>query len=168
MSGGDNTEIRPFREADAVALDEHLPSAHHAHRAAAHASGAATFLLAWSNGKPVGYLVLKWGGADEGLVHRLIGDCPELNAITVAPELQSRGVGSALIREAERRVRERGIARVGLAVGVDNRRARALYERLGYAAWEHGPFEVSWSAPDLPSGRESETCVYMLKQLAPP
>jgi N-acetylglutamate synthase-like GNAT family acetyltransferase len=109
--------------------------------------------------------LLKWRGADEEIVHRLIGDCPELNAITVAPRLRSRGVGTELIREAERRVRARGISRVGLAVGLDNPRARSLYERLGYEAWEHGSFEVSWKVPDDPSRRESETCIYFLKEL---
>lgn len=60
----------------------------------------------------------------------------------------------------------RGIGRVGLAVGVVNPRARALYERLGYVPWEHGSFEVSWNAPNHPSGRESEECMYLLKRLA--
>ena len=110
--------------------------------------------------------MLKWSGADEEIVRRLIGDCPELNAITVAPGHRSRGIGTKLIREAERRVRERGISRVGLAVGVDNPRARALYERLGYSAWEHGSFEVSWALPNDPSKRESEICTYLLKPLS--
>ena len=67
-------------------------------------------------------------------------------------------------------MRARGISRVGLAVGLavglENVRARSLYERLGYTPWEHGSFEVSWDAPDHPSGRESETCIYMLKLLS--
>lgn len=157
-------QIRDFNERDLVALQRHLPSGHHPHRAAAHRSGGATFLLAWQDGKPVGYLLLKWAGADEEIVHRLIGDCPELNAITVAPGLRSRGIGTKLIREAERRARARGSSRVGLAVGLDNTRARSLYERLGYRAWELGSFEVSWAAPAVPSGRESETCIYLLKR----
>jgi GNAT superfamily N-acetyltransferase len=158
-------EIRPFSRDDLDALQQHLASRHHPVRAAAHESGAATFLVAWLEGMPAGYLLLKWTGADERVVHRLIGDCPELNGITVAPALQSHGIGTQLIRKAETLVRARGIARVGLAVGLANSRARSLYERLGYSSWDHGSFEVSWEAPDHPMGRESETCVYMLKEL---
>jgi GNAT superfamily N-acetyltransferase len=158
-------EVRELSEGDLLALQEHMPSAHHPYRAATHESGAATFLLAWNDGKPVGYLLLKWAGADEEIVHRLIGNCPELNAITVAVEVRSRGIGTTLIAEAERRVRARGISRVGLAVGLDNPRARALYERLGFSAWKHGSFKVTWEAPGDPSGRESETCIYLVKPL---
>ena len=82
---------------------------------------------------------------------RLLGDFPELNAVTVAPELRSQGIGTALIREAERRVAPRGLACVGLAVGVDNPRARSLYERLGYRTWAHGTLEVSWPCPARPA-----------------
>jgi GNAT superfamily N-acetyltransferase len=159
-------EIRPFSEGDRLALQEHMPSSHHSYRAAAHKSGAATFLLAWMDGRPVGYLLLRWAGADEEIVRGLIGDCPELNAVMVAPDLGSRGIGTELIRAAEHLVRARGITRLGLAVGLDNVRARSLYERLGYTSWEHGSFEVSWDAPDHPSGRESELCLYLLKRLA--
>lgn len=159
-------EIRPFSDGDLSALQERMPSGHHAYRVAAHETGAASFLLAWMDPEPVGYLLLKWAGADEEVVHRLIGDCPELNAITVAPELRSHGIGTTLIQEAERRVSAQGITRVGLAVGLDNPRARSLYERLGYRAWEHGSFEVSRDAPDHPAGRESESRIYLLKPLA--
>lgn len=41
-------------------------------------------------------------------------------------------MGSALVAAAEEVVRPRGCLAMG--VGVDNSRARALYERLGYVA----------------------------------
>jgi GNAT superfamily N-acetyltransferase len=158
-------EIRDFNEGDLVALQRHIPSRHHPYRAAAHRSGAATFMIAWQDGEPVGYLLLKWAGADEEIVHRLVGDCPELNAITVASGLRSRGIGTKLVHEAERRTSARGNSRIGLAVALDNPRARALYERLGYSAWDHGSFDVSWEVSDEPSRRESATCIYLLKPL---
>jgi predicted N-acetyltransferase YhbS len=82
----------------------------------------------------------------------------------VTPPLRSSGIGSALVEEAERRVAERGFSRIGLAVGVDNPRARVLYERLGYERWEHGTLEVSWPVPGE-ARRESERCVYLTKEL---
>jgi ribosomal protein S18 acetylase RimI-like enzyme len=58
--------------------------------------------------------------------------------------LRGLGLGTRLLTEAERRIRERG-QRVGqLGVELDNLRARSLYERCGYvfsheedASWEY-------------------------------
>jgi ribosomal protein S18 acetylase RimI-like enzyme len=158
-------EIRELGGDVLAALQRDLPSPHHVRRAAAHASGAATMLVALHGQAAAGCLLVKWAGADEQIVHELIGECPELNAITVAPSLRSRGIGSALVEAAERLIAARGQSRVGLAVGIDNRRARALYERLGYRDWGHGAFEVSWDVSEPPPRRERETCVYMLKAL---
>jgi len=49
--------------------------------------------------------------------------------------LQSLGLGACLVAEAEQRIRRRGLPWAMLSVEDDNPRARALYERLGYAAW---------------------------------
>ena len=54
--------------------------------------------------------------------------------LAVLPALQSRGLGTLLIRAAEQRIRNRGLRRAELAVEESNPRARALYERLGYAS----------------------------------
>lgn len=48
-------------------------------------------------------------------------------------ELQSLGLGSRLIAEAEARIRRRGLTLAAMGVEDSNPRARALYERLGYA-----------------------------------
>jgi ribosomal protein S18 acetylase RimI-like enzyme len=62
----------------------------------------------------------------------------------VHPALQSCGIGSLLMREAERRIRARGLAHAELGVEQINQRARALYERLGYLAYADAPEE--WDA----------------------
>ena len=53
-------------------------------------------------------------------------------------------------------VRNSGYDRVGLSVGVDNPRARALYERHGFRDLGLAPFLISgaWG---------SQTVVYMVK-----
>jgi ribosomal protein S18 acetylase RimI-like enzyme/predicted kinase len=61
-------------------------------------------------------------------------------------DLQSLGIGSRLIAEAERRIRRRGLSRSVLGVEDDNARARALYERLGYAPCGHE--HASWPTED--------------------
>jgi ribosomal protein S18 acetylase RimI-like enzyme len=52
--------------------------------------------------------------------------------IVVAPEAEGRGVGAALMAAAEDWGRAHGFRFLSLHVFDDNRRARALYQRLGY------------------------------------
>jgi ribosomal protein S18 acetylase RimI-like enzyme len=53
-------------------------------------------------------------------------------SFAVIPNLQGLGIGTALVRDAESRLRKRGFTVVEIDAGKDNPRARALYERLGY------------------------------------
>jgi len=61
-------------------------------------------------------------------------------------DLQGLGIGSALIKAAEDRIRARGVPWAMLGVEDDNTRARALYERLGYA--ECGHEQGTWPEAD--------------------
>ena len=90
------------------------------------ASGNSTFLLAEEGGRPVGFLEAA-GGAfrrNRHCVHLVIG---------VLKEHAGRGIGSALMAEAERWARERGTRRLELTVHTHNRTARVLYEKMGFA-----------------------------------
>jgi ribosomal protein S18 acetylase RimI-like enzyme len=62
------------------------------------------------------------------------GDPPELKNLSVDAELRGTGIGTALIAAAERIVDKRAGSerRLVVGVGLDNPRAAALYERLGY------------------------------------
>ena len=62
------------------------------------------------------------------------------------PQLQGRGIGTMLIRALEDRARARGLASCWLGVEVDNPRARALYERLGYVAFDE--VDDAWEMED--------------------
>ena len=55
-----------------------------------------------------------------------------LRLLLVAEDAQSRGVGAALLEEAERRARAAGSRHFMFFVTADNRRARAFYERHGH------------------------------------
>jgi ribosomal protein S18 acetylase RimI-like enzyme len=50
----------------------------------------------------------------------------------VSEDAQGLGIGTALIHAAEEHIGTRGHAIVTIGVGLNNRRAAALYERLGY------------------------------------
>ncbi len=64
-----------------------------------------------------------------------------LIAAAVKRELQSRGIGTALMGAAEELVCERGFHGIVLGVEDSNSRARRLYERLGYAAFASDEFK---------------------------
>lgn len=59
----------------------------------------------------------------------------EVFAIYVVPDVAGAGVGEALLRRAEGRLRETGHARATLWVLETNERARRFYERHGWA-WD--------------------------------
>lgn len=56
-----------------------------------------------------------------------------VNAVAAFPEARGLGLGSELMRWAERRAAELGLRGVSLIVSDANHGARRLYERLGYA-----------------------------------
>jgi ribosomal protein S18 acetylase RimI-like enzyme len=56
----------------------------------------------------------------------------QVSYVGVRPQLWGQGVGEKLLREMRRRLKAAGYARVELSVYVDNRRAVALYDRLGW------------------------------------
>jgi ribosomal protein S18 acetylase RimI-like enzyme len=64
----------------------------------------------------------------------------------VEPRWQSRGIGTLLIGHLEKNARACGIDAIRLAVAKENTRARALYERHGYAVI--GEEVARWSYHD--------------------
>lgn len=56
-----------------------------------------------------------------------------LSVLTVTAEAEGKGVGSALLDRSEAWARQRGSDRLTLSALVTNSRARALYERRGFA-----------------------------------
>ena len=73
--------------------------------------------------------------------------CLYVDSLATARGERRRGVASALLAEAEREARDRGLATVALDTWVDNRAARALYLSLGYEEVAHTP-----AISGLPSG----------------
>jgi ribosomal protein S18 acetylase RimI-like enzyme len=61
-------------------------------------------------------------------------------AVSVLPEWRGRGVGQALLGNAEQQARARGLPRLTLMVGSFNTGARRLYAHLGFEVWDRRPF----------------------------
>ncbi|MQS15637.1 GNAT family N-acetyltransferase [Streptomyces kaniharaensis] len=129
--------ITECEQTDVALLEEHLPSrgrsSFHARRFARQLAGSSTYLIAWEDERPAGAAEVRWNGCAAAEVQRALPECPEINALHVAEPLQGRGIGTALIRHAERLAARRGVPRIGLGVAEEgNPRAAALYARLGY------------------------------------
>jgi GNAT superfamily N-acetyltransferase len=60
------------------------------------------------------------------------GACGHVGDVVVTHEARGRGVGTALLEAGERWARARGYRMLTLNVFLDNTRARALYEELGF------------------------------------
>lgn len=84
-----------------------------------------------------------------------------VNAIATFPEARGLGIGSQLMRWAERRAVELGLRGVSLIVSDANRGARRLYERLGYQETARRPMiKEQWQ-------NDGENWVLMIKDLRP-
>jgi GNAT superfamily N-acetyltransferase len=81
-------------------------------------------LVALERGQPLG---LAWV-----ITTRALDRAAYLRLLLVAGGHQSRGVGAALLADAERRARASGCRHLVLLVTTTNRRARTFYSRLGY------------------------------------
>jgi RimJ/RimL family protein N-acetyltransferase len=113
-------EVRALAASEVGRLEREEPPGRGFARAmwAAQEAGGSTLLVAWDGDRPVGS-----GQLD------LHGDVPELRNLRVDEAERGRGIGTAIVRAAEERV---GSGRLTVRVALDNPRARALYERLGY------------------------------------
>jgi GNAT superfamily N-acetyltransferase len=78
------------------------------------------------NNFPIGQAAIHWQGKP---THPQI---PDIQSLRVFPAFQGMGIGSRLVQACEQLVREREYKQISLSVGVENPRARLLYERLGY------------------------------------
>jgi ribosomal protein S18 acetylase RimI-like enzyme len=78
-------------------------------------------LVAEDGGRIVGALIATWDGW-RGNMYRL----------AVLPEWRRAGIATALVREGERRLRERGARRVAAIILVDEPAAAAFWAHAGY------------------------------------
>lgn len=151
----DTIEIRRFREADAADLARCLVDEQNALRVfdprlpegttmvdayllqimAACVEYDGVILVGTISDQVVGFLALlkRFGrsGADDAPgSHALVVD------VAVRPAWQGRGVGSALMRQAEAEARAAGATEMRLSALHKNQRAIDLYQRLGYVPYD--------------------------------
>lgn len=114
------------------------------HRTPSHLwEGDAALLDAWARGEAPTVFVqvaIDGGGSIVGATMTSLRPEPlshepsaHLEVLAVAEHAAGRGVGTALIAAMEAEARARGATSITLHVFANNARARALYERAGYA-----------------------------------
>jgi ribosomal protein S18 acetylase RimI-like enzyme len=88
-------------------------------------------LLAYVDGRPVGAAVCFFGFST-------FAGRPFLNVhdLAVLPAHRGRGLGRALLDEAERRARARDCCKLTLEVHDTNTGAKKLYREFGFAGWD--------------------------------
>ncbi len=79
------------------------------------------FLIADSGGRVVGTVIGTYDGR-----------CGWANHVAVDPQWQGLGLGRALMRELENRLRARGCVKINLTVTRANAQVQGFYERLGF------------------------------------
>ena len=91
---------------------------------------------------------------------RLVPGYWYINFMAVLPENQGQGLGTALLKEAERQARHSASPALALIVVASNERAIRVYQRAGYVERERCPFDLS----EL--GVKATEAVLMTKDLA--
>ena len=101
-------------------------------------------VVAWEGDVPTGRGTVLFPEHDEFSDSAVREACAEVRDVFVAPGHRNRGQATAIMADLEGAVREHGMGRIGLAVGLDDAAlpARLLYARLGYRH-AHGPFVTS-------------------------
>ncbi len=132
--------LRPFRPEDVPALVDIYMAAYREHPEYGEPNREAArrylrwlerhhtfFQVAEVDGRPVGFIVVDarwrdWNGHRVGEIHEL----------AVHPDYWGKSVAQRLLEAGLAHIREQGLRRAGLWVGVHNERAQAFYRRAGF------------------------------------
>jgi ribosomal protein S18 acetylase RimI-like enzyme len=126
------------------------------------AAGLGMLLTAWRGARPIGVIYLWLEPAEEKEIRDHLPGTPILNHLEIHAAHRGGGIGTKLIRAAERRLRKLGFDQVTLAVEETNRRATRLYTRLGYVEWPHSTIRC-YTLTD--GERAYEICRILVKSL---
>lgn len=163
--------IKQLAQKEIAILDAHLDverlAGRHHDRFTQQQDGRLTYLMAWLDEIPIGHTMVRWEGTMDAFIAERISGCAHVEDLFVMPEFRSHGFGTQILRHGERLPIERGFGQIGLAVGIDNPRARTLYERLGYVDTGFGMFAIGGTCTDIHGRRRAwrEACEYLVKQL---
>lgn len=124
------------------------------------------YLVAWEGAEPLGSGVVRWAGCVGDNARDSAGGTAALIHLHVRDAHRGRGIGTALVREAELVVSRHGGTSLALGVGVDNPGAARLYVRLGYQrTGVLDTMEYTWVDADGVEHDERETTELLLRRV---
>jgi ribosomal protein S18 acetylase RimI-like enzyme len=125
-----------------------------------HQGESVMVVVADFNGFPIAQAAIHWLGKP---THPHI---PDIQSVRVMDVFQGQGIGSHLLEQCEKIVRAEKHPQVSLAVALENKGARRLYERLGYRV-TGTPYDDTWSYIDAhgQTVEVSELVTDMMKDL---
>lgn len=164
-------DVRAIRRSEVNVVAEKLNPARnfatHRSRLQLQEDGVLLYLIAWIGEAPVGHGMLLWQGPTGTPKQHIGAPYPYVEDLWVRNDLRSKGIGARILAEINLLVISHGYEAVSLSVGVDNRRAIKLYERMGFEATRVPRFILSGMVA-MANGETqfwSEKCQYMLKSL---
>ena len=89
-------------------------------------------IVAEQDGSIIGSVLLYPPAADSYASAAIPPSYPEVRLLAVPPGVRRQGIGTALMRECERRARQAGAQAIGLHTMEVMQAAIRMYERLGY------------------------------------
>lgn len=95
------------------------------------------FYLLSNKGKDLGFLALEWLQPDHSKTRALI----KINKLYVLPQVQQKGLGSALIHKAIERAKQTQVTKLILQVNKANS-AQYFYKKLGFVVQKECVFDI--------------------------
>jgi ribosomal protein S18 acetylase RimI-like enzyme len=119
--------------------------------------------------KAIGHIYLWLEPADEEELRKRLSDTPLLMNLWVRKNFRRKGVGTALVTRAERRLRKLGHHQVALGVETSNHAAVNLYTRHRYQEWGEGELKTHYDEFHADGSQTLgwEICAVYTKQLGP-
>lgn len=126
--------------------------------------GRRTVLVAELDGAFAGYLTIDWESRYSPFRE---AEIPEISDLNVLVAYQRKGIGAALMEEAERRMSERsGVAGIAVGLSPDYGPAQVMYVRRGYVPDGRG---IQYDGEQLEHGGKTtvddDLCLYFVKDL---
>ena len=133
----DGLHIRPLQESDIqpiagafAALGWDKPASQYARYLAEQEAGERPVLVALLDGEFAGYVTVKWQSLYPPFA---AANIPEIADFNVLPQFRRRGIGTALMDEAERLIAQRSpVAGIGVGLIADYGPAQRMYVLRGY------------------------------------
>ncbi|MGG3508655.1 GNAT family N-acetyltransferase [Paenibacillus lautus] len=94
-------------------------------------AGDLGYIAVNATGKPIGSITIRHFDEENKGFGYVSDDIPELG-MALLPESRRQGLGTALMKELFRGMKEHGIQKVSLSVAPENTGAMKLYERFGF------------------------------------